>query len=280
MPVFAGTLSELLEQLQEPYRLRRRSADRRPIKTTREPDETEQAPRAHSAVHVRRAGAQDRRQARRRRRRDQPRHRRPRPPDATADRRGDAGGRDRARDAPLPVQPRPRGVPRGRRATSTSGASTSCSTPSTEVIPAIGAKECIFNLNLAFLDPGDSRSPPTPATPSTPAVRWLAGAEPVLMPLVPELGFAPDLGAIDEEVARRAKLMYINYPNNPTGAVVPDGLFERGRRVRPRLRHPRRARQRLLGDRPSTATARRRFSRRPAPRTSASRSSRSPRATT
>ena len=47
------------------------------------------------------------------------------------------------------------------------------------------------------------------------------------MALEPELGFVPDLGAIDEDVARRAKLMYLNYPNNPTGAVVPDGFFER-----------------------------------------------------
>jgi LL-diaminopimelate aminotransferase len=48
----------------------------------------------------------------------------------------------------------------------------------------------------------------------------------VLMPLVPELGFAPDLDAIGGEVAERARLMFINYPNNPTGAVVPGGLFE------------------------------------------------------
>ena len=47
------------------------------------------------------------------------------------------------------------------------------------------------------------------------------------MPLVPELGFAPDLDAISAEAARNARLMYLNYPNNPTGAIVPDGLFER-----------------------------------------------------
>jgi len=49
----------------------------------------------------------------------------------------------------------------------------------------------------------------------------------VLMPLLPELGFAPDLDAIEGDVARRARLMFLNYPNNPTGAIVPDGLFER-----------------------------------------------------
>ncbi len=54
----------------------------------------------------------------------------------------------------------------------------------------------------------------------------LAGGEPVLMPLVPELGFAPDLGAIPSAALNRARLLFFNYPNNPTGAVVPEGLFE------------------------------------------------------
>ena len=56
---------------------------------------------------------------------------------------------------------------------------------------------------------------------------WLAGGEPVLMALEPELGFVPDLGAIEEEIAKQAKLMFLNYPNNPTGAIVPEGFFER-----------------------------------------------------
>jgi LL-diaminopimelate aminotransferase len=99
--------------------------------------------------------------------------------------------------------------------------------PEREIIPAIGAKEAIFNLNLAFLDPGDYALAADPGYPVYTAGPWLAGAEPVLMALEPELGFVPDLGAIDEEVARRAKLMYLNYPNNPTGALAPDGFFER-----------------------------------------------------
>jgi LL-diaminopimelate aminotransferase len=99
--------------------------------------------------------------------------------------------------------------------------------PASEIIPAIGAKEAIFNLNLAFLDPGDYALASDPGYPVYTAGPWLAGAEPVLMALEPELGFAPDLGAIDEDVARNAKLMFINYPNNPTGALVPDGFFER-----------------------------------------------------
>jgi LL-diaminopimelate aminotransferase len=99
--------------------------------------------------------------------------------------------------------------------------------PAGEIIPAIGAKEAIFNLNLAFLDPGDYALAADPGYPVYTAGPWLAGAEPVLMALEPELGFVPDLGQIDDDVARRAKLMYLNYPNNPTGALAPEGFFER-----------------------------------------------------
>jgi LL-diaminopimelate aminotransferase len=99
--------------------------------------------------------------------------------------------------------------------------------PDTEVVPALGAKECVFNINLAFLDPGDLALAADPGYPVYTGGPLLAGGEPELMPLLPERGFAPDLDAIDPEVAARARLLYLNYPNNPTGAVVPDGLFER-----------------------------------------------------
>ena len=99
--------------------------------------------------------------------------------------------------------------------------------PETEIVPALGAKECVFNMNLAFLDPGTTALAADPGYPVYTGGPLLAGAEAELMPLVPELGFAPDLDAIDSEAAARARLMYLNYPNNPTGAVVPDGLFER-----------------------------------------------------
>ena len=99
--------------------------------------------------------------------------------------------------------------------------------PETEIIPALGAKECVFNLNLAFLDPDSVALAADPGYPVYTGGPLIVGAEPVLMPLVPERGFAPDMDAIGGEVARRARLMYLNYPNNPTGAVVPDGLFER-----------------------------------------------------
>lgn len=96
----------------------------------------------------------------------------------------------------------------------------------TEVMPAIGAKECIFNLNLAFLDPGDVALAADPGYPVYTGGPLLANAEPVLMPLVPERGFTPDLDAIPADELSRARILYINYPNNPTGAVVPDGFFD------------------------------------------------------
>ncbi|HEV3070879.1 MAG TPA: LL-diaminopimelate aminotransferase [Solirubrobacteraceae bacterium] len=99
--------------------------------------------------------------------------------------------------------------------------------PESEIIPAIGAKEAIFNLNLAFLDPGDAALASDPGYPVYTGGPLLAGAEAIVMPLVSELGFVPNLDAIPEQTARRAKLMYLNYPNNPTGAVVPEGFFRR-----------------------------------------------------
>jgi LL-diaminopimelate aminotransferase len=99
--------------------------------------------------------------------------------------------------------------------------------PETEVIPAIGAKECIYNLCFAFLDAGDAALASDPGYPVYTGGPLLAGAEPVVLPLVPELGFAPDLDAIEPADLKRARLIFLNYPNNPTGAVVPEGLFER-----------------------------------------------------
>jgi LL-diaminopimelate aminotransferase len=96
-----------------------------------------------------------------------------------------------------------------------------------EVIPAIGAKECIYNLCFAFLDPGDVALAADPGYPVYTGGPVLAGAEAFLLPLVPGLGFVPDLEAIPEDKLAAARLLFINYPNNPTGAVVPDGFFER-----------------------------------------------------
>ncbi|MEJ7824769.1 MAG: LL-diaminopimelate aminotransferase [Solirubrobacteraceae bacterium] len=98
--------------------------------------------------------------------------------------------------------------------------------PETEIMPAIGAKECIFNLSLAFLDPGDAALSADPGYPVYTGGPIIAGADPVLMALRAERGFTPDLGAISGEDLARAKLMFFNYPNNPTGAVVRPGFFE------------------------------------------------------
>jgi LL-diaminopimelate aminotransferase len=98
--------------------------------------------------------------------------------------------------------------------------------PGTEIVPALGAKECIFNLNLAFLDRGTCALASDPGYPVYSGGPVLAGADYVPMPLVPERQFAPDLAAITGEDADRARLMFINYPNNPTGAIVPEGFFD------------------------------------------------------
>ncbi|MGK2879186.1 MAG: LL-diaminopimelate aminotransferase [Solirubrobacterales bacterium] len=97
--------------------------------------------------------------------------------------------------------------------------------PATEVMPGIGAKETIFNLNLAFLDPGDVALASDPGYPVYTAGPILVGAEPFLLPLLPERDFTPDLTAIPGDKLEKAKLLFINYPNNPTGATVPDGFF-------------------------------------------------------
>ncbi len=99
--------------------------------------------------------------------------------------------------------------------------------PASEAMAAIGAKECIFNLNLAFLDPGDVALAADPGYPVYTGGPLLTGAEPVLLPLLPERRFVPDLEAVRAEKLERARLLFLNYPNNPTGAVVPEGFFER-----------------------------------------------------
>lgn len=99
--------------------------------------------------------------------------------------------------------------------------------PATQIVPALGAKEAIANVNLAFLDPGDVALASDPGYPVYTTGPLLAGAEPVPLPLVPELGFQPDLDAIPADVRSRARLMFLNYPNNPTGGVVQDDLFAR-----------------------------------------------------
>src|SRR3954468_18889074 len=87
--------------------------------------------------------------------------------------------------------------------------------PETEVLPLIGSKEGIAHFPLAVLNPGDVSLVPDPCYPVYRSSSLFAGAEPYTMPLVPALGFRPDLAAIPAEVWARARLMFLNYPNNP-----------------------------------------------------------------
>ena len=92
--------------------------------------------------------------------------------------------------------------------------------PEKEVVSLIGSKEGLAHLPLAFINPGDVALVPTPAYPVYQTATLFAGGESYLMPLLEENGFLPDLEAIPDETARKARLMFINYPNNPTGAVA------------------------------------------------------------
>ena len=87
--------------------------------------------------------------------------------------------------------------------------------PETEIIPALGAKECVFNLNLAFLDPDSVALAADPGYPVYTGGPLLAGAEAVLMPLLPERGFAPDLDAIGGDVARARAAAVPQLPEQP-----------------------------------------------------------------
>jgi LL-diaminopimelate aminotransferase len=96
----------------------------------------------------------------------------------------------------------------------------------TEVLPLIGSKEGIANMALAWLDPGDLSLAPDPGYPTYRMGALMAGTTAYDMPLTEENGFLPDLFAIPADVANRARLMWLNYPNNPTGAVAPTSFFE------------------------------------------------------
>ena len=96
-----------------------------------------------------------------------------------------------------------------------------------EVLPLIGSKEGIANMALAWLDPGDLALVPDPGYPTYRMSAYMVGADVFDMPLLEENGFLPQLDAIPFEVAERARLMWLNYPNNPTGAVAPRSFFEK-----------------------------------------------------
>ena len=99
--------------------------------------------------------------------------------------------------------------------------------PDKEVLPLIGAKEGIGHVAFCFLDPGDIALVPDPAYPAYKVGTMFAGAESYRMPLEEENGWLPDLDAIPTDVARAAKVMWLNYPNNPTSAVAPRDYYEK-----------------------------------------------------
>ncbi|NMG19504.1 pyridoxal phosphate-dependent aminotransferase [Brasilonema bromeliae] len=98
--------------------------------------------------------------------------------------------------------------------------------PETEVISSIGSKEGIHNTFLGFVEVGDYTLIPDPGYPVYRTSTIFTGGEPYAMPLKAENKFLPDLNAIPKEVAQKAKLLWINYPNNPTGAVATLEFFE------------------------------------------------------
>jgi len=98
--------------------------------------------------------------------------------------------------------------------------------PETEILALIGSKEGIFNLSNVFINQGELILLPDPCYPVYEVGVVVAQAEVYHMPLLAENGFLPDLEAIPVDIARKAKLMWLNYPNNPTGAVAPLSFFE------------------------------------------------------
>jgi LL-diaminopimelate aminotransferase len=99
--------------------------------------------------------------------------------------------------------------------------------PVSEIVPALGGKEAVGHVALVLLDPGDIALAPDPGYPPYTSGPLFAGAGVHYLPLDEGSGFQPDLGGIPEDVLARANVLFLNYPNNPTGAVVERGLFER-----------------------------------------------------
>jgi len=102
--------------------------------------------------------------------------------------------------------------------------------PDTEIVPTLGSKEAIFSLGQVLVDPRSEKRLVLYTEPGYPVYErgaLFAGAEPVALPLRAENGFLPDLDAVDEETWRRTAILWVNYPNNPTGATAPLDFYER-----------------------------------------------------
>lgn len=99
--------------------------------------------------------------------------------------------------------------------------------PSKEVLPLLGSKEGIGHISFCFVDPGDLALVTDPGYPVYSTSTLLAGGEPYFLKLTEEKGFLPDLEAIPQKIVRKAKILWLNYPNNPTGAVAGLDFFEK-----------------------------------------------------
>jgi len=99
--------------------------------------------------------------------------------------------------------------------------------PKSEVVTLIGSKEGIGHAPMAFIDPGDVVLVPSPGYPVYPVATSFAGGTAYEMPLVKQNGFLPDLDSIPKDVLQKAKLMYLNSPNNPTSVIADTGFFKR-----------------------------------------------------
>ena len=97
--------------------------------------------------------------------------------------------------------------------------------PNKEVLPLIGSKEGIAHIAFCFIDPGDTALVPDPGYPVYSVGTMLAGGRPYYLSLKPEKGFLPNLNAIPGFVLKQTKLLWLNYPNNPTGAVAELDFF-------------------------------------------------------
>jgi LL-diaminopimelate aminotransferase len=99
--------------------------------------------------------------------------------------------------------------------------------PNGEIVPVLGGKEGVSHVALIALDPGDLCLAPDPGYPPYTSGPLFAGSEPYYLPLEEENGFLPDIDSIPQDVLARANLLFLNYPNNPTGAIVREGYFDR-----------------------------------------------------
>ena len=99
--------------------------------------------------------------------------------------------------------------------------------PGSQVLPVLGAKEAIAHLPLALLNPGEVALTPDPGYPVYVTGAIMADGEPFPLPMRAETGWLPDFDAIPREIVTRARLLWLNYPNNPTGAAAPPDFYRR-----------------------------------------------------